>query len=125
MYIGNREIKSTKPSERKTILDGDVVEVEFKDGKKQEFNSQVFEWIKDKDKSDLTLLRDKFCLPITGQILKIITDYEVPLSYVEFIFQKVSQSLNVNLDLAEDKLWGKVYTERTLKDTNDILTRKE
>jgi hypothetical protein len=104
MYIADKEIKDKKTSKRKTLLGQSVIDVTFIDGSKKEYNEKIFNKIASEEKSDLTKLREDFCFPIAEDILKILLDYEVPISYMEFLVQSISKSLNTNLDVAEETL---------------------
>ena len=121
-FLGQKEIRSLSPLDRKTYLGGEVLEVTFKDGSKQEIPNEVFKLAFDTRPVDLTGLRDRMVKPVVAKILAVLLDAEVKVIDIDHIQQTVTGLINQRLDEAEAVVWGKNSLDKTLGDVHQKLT---
>lgn len=124
-YIGPNKIKDVSLLDRKTYLGGNVVKVRYKNKKKAEYPEEMVEKIALDKETDLTTLRDTFVKSVVEKMIVVLLESEIQIIDIEYALTKVSSSLNIHLDKANEILWGKEMTKRTLADINKILIKKE
>lgn len=121
-YLGSKKIKLVKVDDKKKTWSGkDVYYILFQDKSFQYLPIALLEPMATSKPTDATTLRDLMVRPITEQILAIITEADLKFIDVEYVFQLATQSINKSLDLANEKLWGKEKTDRTMMDIDRIL----
>lgn len=117
-YIGNKEIEK---------IEGSVVYYKQGEGVKppfvETFSEDVLKDIITEEPLDATGLRDKKCFPIVGKILDLLLKENVYISEVEYILQRLKQSINVNMDAADEKNWGVPTHLVTMKQLDDLLKK--
>lgn len=127
MYWGSNKIISSEDVERKTFNGNDVVEITIQINENKtkalEFPKVTVYNAATKDPSDANQLRETFVVPIVEKMLAIIADAEPLLEDVEYILQKISMSLNYNLETAGKILWGKDLYDRTVGDLYKVFTK--
>lgn len=115
-YYGDREIINIKnDTETESSL------LTFSDGSSLEISSKMVEHTITDKPIDATSFRDKRTFPIVAKMLEVLLDYNVNISDVDFITQRVILSLNDSIKKAEEILWRKKYGETTMVDVNRIL----
>ena len=121
LYIGpNKIIKITK-SKRLTYLGNDIYQIEYENGITEERPKEIIEKITSKDKYDLTELRDKIGRVVVEKFLTILLESEVKIEDIEFILHLTAQSMNTNLEQANEFLWKKKLYDRTTADVQKVL----
>ena len=123
-YIAHRKIKEVKLSDRKTYLGGNVLEITYEDGTKEELTQKMAEKIATEEETDLTTLRNNFVKPIIEEISAILLEAEIKIIDIEFVLQSITGHLNQKIEEAIDVAIGKDKYTRTLSDINKILTQK-
>jgi hypothetical protein len=122
-FFGLKEIRSLSPLDRKTYLGGQVIEITYKDGSKEEIPNEIFKSAVDTRPCDPTNLRDRMTKPVIEKILAILLELEVKIIDIDYIQQKLAGLLNQRLDEANTILWGKNMYDKTLEDVHKILTK--
>lgn len=74
--------------------------------------------------TDATTLREKRCFPVVAEVLKVFLDWNVNISEVDFISQRVIMSINESIKKSSDILWGKPMQDQTMEDVHKVLLRK-
>lgn len=73
---------------------------------------------------DLTELRRVRTLPVVQSILLLMKRYNIRQDEVEYSLTMVAESLNQNMTLASNKLWGiEQFGEMTFQDIDKILKK--
>lgn len=72
---------------------------------------------------DATKLRDLRCLPVTQDILKVMLDWNIHSHEIEFLFARVTMSMNENFKQANEILWGVSDREQTMLNVHDVLLK--
>jgi len=121
IYVGKKIVKQIIEN----IDQGDnYVKIEFEDGKIEVFGKEIFGILKsDKPITD-TELRDKKIYFVAEKILGLLLVHNVKPSEFEFLTAVLQGSLNENIKKANDKLWGKPASERTMLDVQKVLEKK-
>jgi len=130
-YIGPDKIVEIKLAKRKTFLGNDVAEVTFENKKKMEYPLVSLNAITSKEKSDLTVLRNREAGPIAEKILAILTESELPISSptranIYYIIQDVvPESVQENTRKAYGKIFDKDYYEINMLDLDKVLNAEQ
>jgi hypothetical protein len=122
MFIGPKEIKSTKPLKEKTDTGIQLIEVEFKDGTVSHYSELMFNKINSKEKCDETELREKRLIPILQIVLTTLRDWGITPGELPYFSVKLNQSLNFNSDQALLKLVSKYGPKLKSLDDIDYIT---
>jgi len=69
-----------------------------------------------------TELRNKRCFPVTKALLELYLEWDIHISEIDFISQRVIMSVNESLKKADEVLWKKSREEQTMSDVNNVIT---
>lgn len=70
---------------------------------------------------DPTKLRDKRCFPVVKNILEVMLKWDIHISEIDFIQQRVIMSINETTQKAENVLWKKDLQSIVMSDVNNVL----
>lgn len=124
-YIGERKIKKLYPADDKTFLENERVEIEFKDGSKDQYPEEILEDIVTKKKSDATTLREARVRPVVNELLTILTEAELSLDDVNYSLRKLHWSIENNFEKVLKKVLGKEKKDSSLLDWERVLNPLE
>ena len=120
MYYGEKKFTSVVD-----LGDGNV-KVIFKDKSAPlTLNKEIFESAKSDKAIDLTELQRKRIIPVIQILLMALFKYDVKVSEVGAILDEVSNSLNFNLEEAENKLWGVTKQAKLMSDVDKVLREND
>ena len=120
LYYGEKKIVSVTNGSN----DPNRSEVLFTDGSSINIPTKLLEVSASKTAGDLTKLWDLQTEAVTKEILKIILDYDLQLEQLDYLINKIKNSIEMNLSDAGDVLWGKKLAERRLSDVDKVLLSK-
>jgi hypothetical protein len=120
-FFGDHKIIEVKKIERKTLKDGDVLEIKFEDNEIREIPEKELEEFITDELVDATTFREKRADKLTIKILELLLESEIQIEWIGYILQKLQKSINMSIDCATDKLWQKKFINLTLQDVNAIL----
>jgi len=70
---------------------------------------------------DATALRNKRCFPVAKAVLELYLDWDIHISEIDFISQRVIMSINESLIRADEVLWKKKRQDQTMSDVNNVI----
>lgn len=128
-YIGkfyaDKKIEKVELAKRKTALGNDVVIVTFEGNVIDEMPLECLKNFVTPEASDLTTLRQKMADSVVLSLLAELLEREYPIEWMNFFFSEAMRSINVSLEKAQTKLWGKNLYNLTLGDVDKILKNGE
>jgi hypothetical protein len=118
VYIGDKVINGESS-------EGDgFVMVSFEDKTSETFGNEMFEAIKSNESCDASALRDKRVVFLAGKILELLLKYNMKLSEYEFLMMTIKGSLDENIRKSNEIVWGKMASEKTMLDIDNVLKEK-
>ena len=120
-YYGDSKVRNVKKAKEKTYLGNEKVELKLEDKTIVVLPRRIAEGvtsIKKKDKTELVEARIK---PIIEQIQVLFAEAELTIDEINYAMPFVTETVNRNIDAANEKLWGKEKGEKTLLDVDKIL----
>ena len=118
MYIGEKEIKSTKD----TLDEIELVEVAFADGSVELFSKKMFEAIVTENACNLTELREKRVAPVVQEVLQGLRNWGIRLSELSYFSILLETSINENVKQAQNELWGEHMPKPNSPDEVSLIT---
>lgn len=117
LYYGEKKVISVTAS----TADTNRSEILFTDGSSINIPTKLLDISVTKNSGDLTKLWDKQTEAVTKEILKILLDYDLQLEQLDYLMNKLKNSIEMNIQDAGDILWGKKLSERRISDVNKVL----
>jgi len=105
------------------IKDNDFVILVLENGEKEEISNKMLPSVITDEKVDLTTLRDLRVKPMVEDILRVLLDWNVKTSEIEYAMTTTITSLNVNLKEADEYLWGVNTENRTVSQVDKVLKK--
>lgn len=124
-FYGDKKIKSAREIEEKTYLGNKKIVLELEDKTHVTLPLKIAQQatsIVKKDKTELVKARMK---PVIEQIQVLLAEAELTVDEINYMMPFVTETVNVNIDKANEKLWGKTKGEKTLLDVDRILLPKK
>lgn len=116
-YYGEKEIESS----REDPCNPDRLILSFKGGSGIELSKLLANEVITNEPLDATKLRDKRCFPVVAQILNVLLNYDIHMSEIDFIYQRVIMSVNESIAKADGIIWGKDRNYRSMSDVDRVL----
>lgn len=124
-FIGQEKIISINVIKRTTYLGKQVVEVELGSKTKREYPLKSLELITTKEAQDLVSLRELEIKSVAEQVLILLAESELTIENIKYLMQtKIPLSIEHNIDLANEKLYGKDKYNITFMDYEKVLRGK-
>ncbi len=121
-YLGPLKIEDVKETKEVTYLGKPKVIVVYEDEEECLPLAMVEAGVTDTE-SDWTELRERRGMPVIKKIMAALTEAELTKLEIQYITgPKLIESINLAFGMANEKLWGKIYDNITLKDADKILT---
>jgi len=121
-YYGENKIEKVVKLKDKTYFGKERIRLEFKDKEQNiELPLEVANMVISEKPTDLTTLVNTRIRPVIARILAIITEAELTIDEINYLMPDVTESVNVNIDKANKKLWGKDKGDKNLLDVDKIL----
>lgn len=117
LYYGEKKVMSVTTATN----DPNRSEILFTDGSSVNIPTKLLDVSVTKNAGDLTKLWDKQTEAVSKEILKILLDYDLQLEQLDYLMNKLKNSIEMNLQDAGDILWGKKLSERRISDVNKVL----
>ena len=122
-FLGDKQIKFVKDAEvSKSGVE--LVTVVFNDGSREQYSKLMLEQegVVTPQIQDLTEFRDRRVFPIVSDILKLMRGYNIKVEEVDYLLQKTTTSINMNLQKAEASFWGvERLGKQTIVQVDDVL----
>jgi len=120
-FFGSHKIVSCENSAKITKKGIPILKVEFENSDiwfipEEELNDFTTDEMVD-DSSFLEKRSKKLVLPF----LEILLESGIQIEWIGSVLNEVQRSINIGLDMATDKLWGKKFINLTLSDIDDVL----
>jgi hypothetical protein len=106
-------------------VDNSMHEITLSGGKKVVLSTKMLAEVVKEQPQDLTELRNARCFPVVSDILKVLLNWNIKLSEIDFVNQRVIMSLEETHKKANAAIWGKELDEQTLQDVQNILQPKQ
>lgn len=120
-FIGPRRIKELKLIDEKTLLGQEIYLVSYRDGTQEELPKQVIKDTATDKAKDLTELRELRVKPVVAKIIGLLTEADLKLEEIDYMGSKVSSSIEEAIKQTVTKLWGKEFSERTMRQLDKTL----
>lgn len=104
-FIGPNEIVATVVTEYKANDGGEVVEVEFKTGRKRLYPLKVLNLIITDEVSDVNSVSEKKLLPALQKVMEIVHEYNIEYGEIELFTKQLVTNLDNNFNRALSYLW--------------------
>ena len=123
-YLEQDKITDAILLEEKTTKGKEVIKLIF-EGDKEKIITQEVAVIQVSDEpKDATAMREELMKVMVAEMLAILLERRIKINDIDYLFLKLNESINLTLNMANDKLWGKTSDEKTLSDVEKILTNK-
>lgn len=124
-YLGPNKIKEIKKTDEKTYLGNEKLIVIYENDQEECFPVKMLDAGITNIESDWSELREARVKPIVEQLMTILTEAELKKSEIDYVTgPKLVESILLAFKLANEKLWGKIYDDVTMKDADKILKQK-
>lgn len=124
-YLGPLQIKKVKKVKETTYLGKPKAIITFEDDSEECLPVEMIDAGVTEKISNWTQLREDRLKPVVSKIITIITDMEVKKSEITYLIgPKMLDSINLAFMMANEKLWGKIYDNITMRDADDVLQGK-
>jgi len=120
-FYGDKKIVSDVISDEKTYLGNEKVELSLENDEKITIPILIAKKAISDEKKDLTDLVQLRIRPSLEMILGILTDHELTIDEISYMMPYIVESVNMNIDKANEVLWKKSKGEKTLLDVDKIL----
>ncbi|MCK9370267.1 hypothetical protein M0R04_10205 [Candidatus Dojkabacteria bacterium] len=121
-YLGENAIKSIAISEFKTPNNQEISEVEFESGIKELIPTNFLnQLITENSISNIDYKNNQYVI-IVGTLLGVLSEYNIRISDIGRIIDKIVMSINQNIESAEAALWKKKKEDQTLLDVHKVIT---
>lgn len=121
-FLGPLQIKEIKKSKENTYLGNPKANITFDNGSKVSLPVEMIEAGITEQISDWTELRENRLKPVVSKIITVLTDMEVKKSEITYLIgPKMLNSIYLAFAMANEKLWGKIYDDITMRDADKIL----
>lgn len=97
----------------------------FEDGSSQLVNKEYFDAVSSDKPLDMTGFVNEKMNFLVPKILKVLLDYNIELDDIQYMVNKMHNSINMSLENAEATLWGKPISRRTMRDVDEVLMSKK
>lgn len=121
-YIGEKQVKEITDSGEKTASGISIISVEYVDGTKEQFSSLMLDKIISDEACDLSKLRDKRLYPIVEEVLKVLREWGIRISELQYMSVLLNQSIEYNQREAILELWSKWIEKPLSVDDVDMIT---
>ena len=117
MYIGEKKIKD------QTEIEGKV-KIAFEDGSTATFTKKMYEASFTMEPINLTKLQERRITAVQSEFMSLLLEWDIQLSDIPNFLQWSSNYIQHKHELADEKLWGNRYLERTIGDLEAVLQQK-
>lgn len=122
-YLEQDKIKFVSDIDEKTYKGKDMIRLIFENDKNKDLPVEVANYLISDSPIDATHFRDLVVKPLVGEIIGVLLERQIKIDDMDFLFLKINESINLSIQVASDKLWGKDSSEKTLADVDRILTK--
>lgn len=123
-YLEQDKIKSVSLLKEKTYKGKDMVEIVLENKNKKSYPLEVLDMLVSDNEKDATAVREDLIRPMVGEIVGILLERQIKICDIDYLFLKINESINLTIEMANDKLWGKDQYTKTIADVDKILTNK-
>lgn len=117
MYIGEKKIKQA------INLDGKT-KVVFEDDSEVTFPRKMYDASFTQEPVDATELQKRRVLAVQAEFMQLLLDWNMKLSDIPPLLNWSSNYIEHKHELADEKLWGNKYQDRTIEDLESVLRRE-
>lgn len=122
VYIGDKKVVSTFPTDKTTPGGDKIIGVKFENNSEEEMSERRFSIVRTYKPSDASSVREVFCKHVASQIYGILHEYDVRISEIDYTMAQLDSLLGGASTMVENILWGVEDQEsRTLNMMNQIL----
>ena len=121
-FIGEKKVKTIKPTGETTPSGFEVMEVEYEFGVVEHFSKLMLDKILSDEKCDLSILREKRIEPLVKVVLTILADWGVKMSELPYFSAVLNQSLDFNHKHALSEILGKWIPKPKDPEEVDMIT---
>ena len=106
-FIASDEIVTISQSEQKTPQGGDMIEVEFKNGRTCSYPVKTIPYLVTDKSTDYNSLQDRKFEPIIRELVDVLFEYDVKLGEFQALLQAVGKRVDDHLNRAMHYMWTK------------------
>lgn len=120
IFIGPNKVTGNE-SVSKLPTGETVFKLQYETGGEEFFTQRMFEALIKGSPTDLTTLRDDRVFAIIPRVLELFLNWGVKLSEVNYLIDRIVQSINQNQAAADNKVWGKNRLDVSFIDLDKVL----